>query len=100
MIGNEDPIALQKITSCVPVLIKNNMIVSFEKEAENNSKETIYNSDGFHQDVSNKNSFDIQGFDRIGFNIDGFNRKKEIFDNEEKMVSYASERLRKIHIQY
>ena len=41
--------------------------------------------DGFHQVGFSKNDFDIQGMERNGIALDGFNRKKELFDFKEKV---------------
>ena len=48
-------------------------------------KETLYDMIGSYQGGFNKDGFDFHGFDKYGFIMRGFNRNKQLVDNEEKV---------------
>ena len=59
-------------------------MVCFEKEAQNNFMEVVYDLNVSDQDRFNEHGFDIHVFDEDGFNKEVF-KNKQLIEYEEKV---------------
>ena len=101
----KSPISRQDFSYSVPVNRLVNDKVYFGKKNIKNKFRIIYNLDGFDEDGFNKQGFDRNGFNRKGIDEYGRNLKddddifKLAFPQNQEILRYPSERLRKINIQ-
>ena len=69
----------QTTTYFILVMIQNNMLILFKKEAKNNFKDVENDPDGFGQDGFDEKAHDRQCYDRDRPKKEGLNRKKRIW---------------------